>query len=127
MKKSEEAYGKELILDLHGCDEKKFNRTMIEKFFVELCDLIDMQRCEVFWWDDEGLPPEERQTEPHLKGTSAVQFIMTSNITIHTLDILKRVYLNIFSCKDFDDEKAAKFSQEFFKGKIVNQVAIDRK
>lgn len=86
-----------------------------------------MQRCELFWWDDQGLPKEERQTEPHLKGTSAIQFIMTSNITIHTLDILKNVYVNIFSCKDFDANKAAEFSQKFFKGKIVNRVAIKRK
>ena len=120
-------YGKELILDLHNCDPKRFNRAMIRKFFRELCKLIDMQRCELFWWDDKGLPKEERQTEPHLKGTSAVQFIMTSNITIHTLDILKNVYLNIFSCKDFDANKAAEFSQKFLRGKIVNRVVIKRK
>ena len=120
-------YGKELILDLHNCNPKKFSRKMIGKYFRELCDLIDMQRCELFWWDDYGLPKNERQTEPHLKGTSAVQFIMTSNITIHTLDILKNVYLNIFSCKDFDAKKATQFSREFFKGKVVNRVVIKRK
>jgi len=125
--KKKKPYGKELILDLHDCDQKRFNRTTIKKFFRELCELIDMQRCESFWWDDYGLPKEERQTEPHLKGTSAIQFIMTSNITIHTLDILKSVYLNIFSCKDFDAKKAAKFSRDFFKGKIVNQAVVERK
>jgi len=120
-------YGKELILDLHNCDPKRFKRVTIKKFFRELCELIDMQRCELFWWDDYGLSKEERQTEPHLKGTSAIQFIMTSNITIHTLDILKSVYLNIFSCKDFNAKKAAQFSRNFFGGKIVNQVVIKRK
>jgi S-adenosylmethionine/arginine decarboxylase-like enzyme len=86
-----------------------------------------MKRCKLVWWDDYGLPPSKRQTLPHLKGTSAVQFIMTSNITIHTLDILKNVYLNIFSCKDFDAAKALKFSKEFFGGKIVNFKIVDRK
>jgi S-adenosylmethionine/arginine decarboxylase-like enzyme len=120
-------YGKELIIDLHNCNQKKFSRKMIGKYFRELCNLIEMKRCELFWWDDYGLPKKERQTEPHLKGTSAIQFIMTSNITIHTLDILKSVYLNIFSCKDFDANKAVQFSKDFFEGKIVNQVVIRRK
>lgn len=120
-------YGKELILDLHDCDLKMFRRKKIKNYFRDICNLINMKRCELFWWDDYGLSKKERQTEPHLKGTSAVQFILTSNITIHTLDILKNVYLNIFSCKDFDTEKVIKFSKKFFKGRVVNQVIIKRK
>ncbi len=89
--------------------------------------MIDMERCELFWWDDYGLPEEEKQTQPHLKGTSAVQFIMTSNITIHTLDLMGNVYLNIFSCKDFDTKKAADFSRKFFEGRVVNAKTIIRK
>ncbi len=120
-------YGKELIMDLHNCNPKKFNREMLKKYFRELCDLIDMKRCKLVWWDDHGVPPEKRQTAPHLKGTSAVQFIMTSNITIHTLDVLKNVYLNVFSCKDFDAIKAMKFYEKFFGGKAINFKVIDRK
>ena len=89
--------------------------------------MIDMERCELFWWDDYGLPVEEQQTEPHLKGTSAVQFIMTSNITIHTLDLMGNVYLNIFSCKDFDTKKAKNFSRKFFEGRVVSAKTIIRK
>ena len=120
-------YGKELILDLHNCNPKKFNRENLKKYFKELCDLIDMKRCKLVWWDDHGVAPEKQQTLPHLKGTSAVQFIMTSNVTIHTLDILKNVYLNIFSCKDFDALEAKRFSEKFFSGKVVNFKIIDRK
>ncbi len=120
-------YGKELILDLHNCNPKKFNRETIKRYFRQVCDLIDMKRCKLVWWDDYGLPLDKRQTAPHLKGTSAVQFIMTSNITIHTLDVLKNVYLNVFSCKDFDAIKAMKFSEKFFGGKAINFKVIDRK
>ena len=119
-------YGKELILDIHNCDPATFNRKSIKKFFVELCKLIDMERCELYWWDDYGVEPEEQQTEPHLKGTSAVQFIMTSNIVIHTLDLVQKVYLNIFSCKDFDSELAKNFSAKWFKGEIVSFHEIER-
>jgi len=121
-----ETYGKELILDLHNCDPSTFNRKDIEEYFTQLCELIDMEKCELFWWDDVDVPPEEQQTEPHLKGTSAVQFIMTSNITIHTLDLMGNVYLNIFSCKDFDPKVTLDFSKKWFKGKIVNSQVVLR-
>ncbi len=126
MNKKTKNYGKELILDLHNCNPKKFNRETLTKYFKELCTLIDMQRCELFFWDDEGLPPEERQTLPHLKGTSAIQFIMTSNVTIHTLDLMGNVYLNIFSCKEFNAKTAEEFSRAFFEGTVAQATVIDR-
>lgn len=121
------AYGKELILDLHGCDAATFNRKSIRNFFKELCGLIDMERCKLTWWDEYGLAPDERETEPHMKGTSAVQFIRTSNITIHTLDLLGNVYLNVFSCKDFDPETVKSFSEKCFKGRTVSIHVLERK
>ena len=119
-------YGIELIIDLHNCDPSTFNRRSIKKFFAKLCERIEMEPEKLCWWDDHGVPPEERETEPHMKGTSAVQFIRTSNITIHTLELLKRVYLNIFSCKEFDPEIVKQFSKEWFGGEIVNQCCVER-
>ena len=72
------------------------------------------------------MPLEEQETKPHLKGTTAIQFIKTSNITIHTLDIMENVYLNIFSCKDFDSDIVKRFSEQWFKGRIVNSHVIER-
>jgi S-adenosylmethionine/arginine decarboxylase-like enzyme len=107
-------YGKELILDLHDCDASRFSRKSIEQFCEELCDLIDMERCDLHFWDDVGVAPEEQQTDPRTKGTSAVQFILTSTIVIHTLDLRKTVYVNIFSCKDFSADEAATFTATWF-------------
>jgi len=118
------SYGKELILDLHGCDVSKFTRQDIAGYFVELCELIDMQRCEMHFWDDEGVADEDKQTSPHTTGISAIQFILTSNITIHTLTKLGCVYINIFSCKDFDDRDAINFSKEWFGCKDVAQMTV---
>ena len=75
-----------------------------------------MEKCEVHFWDDVGVPVEEQQTSPHTKGTSAVCFILTSTIVVHTLDLLKAVYVNIFSCKRFDPDAAATFTERFFRG-----------
>jgi len=116
------AYGKELIIDLRGCDASKFNRESISNYLRGLCNLIDMKRGDLHFWDDVGVPENEQQTEPHTKGTSAVQFILTSNITIHTLDLLGEVYINIFSCKNFNERMAALFTRDFFKGYFQNNV-----
>ncbi len=89
-------YGYELILDLHGCDASTFNRDSLQAFFEKICDEIKMTRCELHFWDDVGVPSKDKQTSPHTKGTSAVQFILTSTIVIHTLDLLNAVYINIF-------------------------------
>lgn len=122
-----ESYGKELIMDLHNCDPTTFNRKSIKQYFIELCSLIDMERSKLSWWDDHGVPTEEQQTEPQLKGTTAVQFILTSNIVIHTLDLLETVYVNIFSCKDFNADTAMNFTEKWFKGKIISSHEIERK
>lgn len=120
------SYGVELILDLHDCDPATFTRKSIRKYFKDVCVLIDMERGKLTWWDDLYTPEGEKETEPHLVGTSAVQFIKTSNITIHTLDILKRAYVNIFTCKDFDYEAAELFTEKWFSGTIINTLLIDR-
>ncbi len=107
-------YGYELIMDLHNCDVSKFTREDISVFFVELCDLTKMQRRDLHFWDDLDTPIDEQQTSPHTKGTSAVQFILTSSIVIHTLDLKEDVYINIFSCKHFDEKVALDFCKKWF-------------
>ncbi len=119
-------YGKELILDIHNCEVCKFTRTSIQKYFKELCSLIDMKRADLHWWDFEGQPKAYAAAPPHLKGISAIQFIETSNITIHTLDDLKKAYINIFSCKDFDAKVAMMFTETWFEGYVVHKKVLRR-
>jgi S-adenosylmethionine/arginine decarboxylase-like enzyme len=109
-----EKYGVELILDLHHCDPSTFTRDSIAAYFERLCELIDMKREALHFWDDIGLPEDQRQTSPQTQGTSAVQFILTSSIVIHTLDQLAAVYVNMFSCKEFDPQVAEQFTVEWF-------------
>lgn len=123
----EKPYGFELILDLHDCDTSKFNRESLTEYFIIICKAIDMKRCELYFWDDVGAPLKERQTSSHTKGTSAVQFILTSTIVIHTLDLLNKVYVNIFSCKYFDKNIAEKITKEWFEAKKCHVNFIERK
>jgi len=119
-----ENYGKEVVLDIHNCKIDNFNEEGLEKYFAELCDRIDMVRCDLHFWDSKNMVPVP--TEPHLVGISAIQFIKTSNVTIHTLTDMKRVYLNIFSCKDFEAETVIEVSKKYFGGDIISSTVIDR-
>ena len=124
--KAEKPYGFELIMDLHGCDIGTFNRESLDEYFDKVCKAIDMEKCERYWWDDVGVAEEEKQTSPHTKGTSAVQFLLTSTIVIHTLELLKAVYLNIFSCKKFDEKVAKQVTREWFGAKECRSHFIER-
>jgi S-adenosylmethionine/arginine decarboxylase-like enzyme len=85
-----------------------------------------MVREDLYFWDYDDDPDGYAKAPPHLKGTSAVQFIRTSNITIHSLDELKRLYLNVFSCQPFDAFAVRNFVREYTGGRIVNFTVITR-
>jgi len=126
MRRSKKVYGHELTIDLHNCEVSTFNRKSMRGYFKKICKAIDMKRCELYFWDDVGVPAKEKENLPHTKGTSAVQFILTSNITIHTLDLLKAAYVNIFSCKQFDRKVAEKITKEWFGAKKCRTHFIER-
>jgi len=120
-------FGQELLMDVYDCDVTLFNRKDLTRYFIELCKLIDMVRADLHFWDYTGATTEElAEVPPHLLGTSAVQFIMTSQIAIHTLDVHKAIFIDVFSCKDYDAEVVTKFTESFFKGKIGKAVLIER-
>lgn len=113
------AYGKELILDLHDCGNMDVDT---QDFCEELAELVNMQIEDFHAWESEPDEPKD----PKTYGKSAIQFILTSNITIHTLPLLGNVYINLFTCKDFDPDIAAKFCETYFEGFIVSRYFIDR-
>lgn len=120
-------YGKELILDLYDCDVTKFNRESIEEWLKQLCELIDMKREDLHWWDYQDCSEEEKADTPaHLLGTTAIQFISTSDIRIHSLVLLQECYINIFSCKEFEHNLAREFTCKWFRAKDYGAHIITR-
>ena len=120
-------YGTELILDLHECDPSTFTRRCLKDFLRVLCDeILKMERHDLHFWDDVGVPPEDQQTDPRTKGTTAIQFILTSNVTIHTLDLQESVYINVFSCDQFDSDTVSSFAREFFAAKEHHSQTVVR-
>jgi S-adenosylmethionine decarboxylase len=106
-------YGIELLLDLKGCDLSDLSPKKLEDYIARLCDLIRMKRHgePLFWEDNSGIP--------HLHGVSAIQFIETSNVVCHPLPMLKAVYVNVFSCKEFDIDAAEWISVEYWRADAV--------
>jgi len=124
--KKRDPYGFELIMDLHECNVSKFNRKSLKDYFAKLCKEINMKREKLYFWDDIGISEKDKQTSPQTKGTSAVQFILTSTIVVHTLDILGKVYVNIFSCKSFDRKAAEVLTKNWFESKKGRTYFMER-
>lgn len=107
-------YGRELILDLHGCARDQMTPEALREFCVRLCDdVLKMTRADFHIWGDD---PDDDFTDrdPKTIGTTCIQFIETSNITIHTIWPQLTVYLNIFSCRDFDPDMVEQFCFKHF-------------
>ncbi len=111
-------YGYSSVLDVVECDSSTFTRVSIEEFLVALCDAIVMEREDLHFWDYEGDPEGYEVAPSHLRGVSAVQFIKTSSVVIHTLDELDTVFLDLFSCKPYDVNKVIGIVESHFKGDV---------
>lgn len=111
-------YGYSTVMDLTGCDNITFHRVHIEQFLKALCAAIDMEREDLHFWDYEDDLEGYNKAPAHLRGVSAVQFIKTSSIVIHTLDEFGAVFIDLFSCKRYDPNILANMATEWFGGKV---------
>ncbi|MDO8467645.1 MAG: S-adenosylmethionine decarboxylase [Nanoarchaeota archaeon] len=108
----EKFWGKTASIDLHGCNDLIKNPEKIKEFVIKLCKEIDMER--------HGDVIIDRFGDGKLEGWSCLQFIETSSITCHfdeQMGETNRAFIDIFSCKDFDENKAVQFSKRFFDAK----------
>jgi len=99
-------WGWSTVLDLKKCNYKVRNEKDIKDFVYQLCDLIDMKRfgeCKVVHFGT-----------GNKSGYSMVQLIETSNITGHFCDEDSSAYIDIFSCKKYDEIEMEKFTKKFF-------------
>ena len=111
-------WGKSISIDLFDCDISLFTPKDLKRYIQEIIKVVDMVahgECHV-----------DRFGIGELEGYSAMQFIETSSITVHTDDPGKRVFIDIFSCKDFDSKKAELFSKAFYKAKYAKAVTLIR-
>jgi len=119
-------WGKSALINLAGCDlEKIKSKKWISKWGDDLINLIKMKEY--------GDPFIERFAlhDPGTTGYTYMQAIETSSITAHFSEFHRSVFINIFSCKNFDELEAAMFSLKHFDAaqhfiKVVNMIPDGR-
>lgn len=100
-------WGKSASIDLFVCEHARVsNPEVIKAFFPEIIKLIEMVAHGPVYIDRFGVGA--------LEGWSAMQFIETSSITVHADEVGGRCFIDIFSCKDFDEKKAERIAKEYF-------------
>lgn len=102
-------WGYHLTLDCHNSNRDLIqDQHNVDRFVRELVKRIDMQPI--------GEPRIEYTAAefPDKAGFTAVQIIVTSSIVAHFVDSTGDIYLDVFSCKDFDIETVKSTVQEFF-------------
>lgn len=119
---SEGSFGLEVVLDLHECNPEVIRSSKkLAEYATKLCRLLKMKKY------GKTLLPHFGYNEAHTAGYSMVQFIETSSVTGHFSELWNAAYINIFSCRDFDTEKAIEFSVEFFGARRVTKRVLLRK
>ena len=103
-------WGYHLMLDCGNCNQEKIkDKNHIQQFVKELVSAIDMVAVGEPWIESSaiGIPDKE--------GFSMYQLIVTSNISAHFVDVHRQIYLDVFSCKDFDQNTANAIFTKYFK------------
>tara|TARA_R100001443_G_scaffold18608_1_gene29572 strand:+ start:5213 stop:5635 length:423 start_codon:yes stop_codon:yes gene_type:complete len=126
------AFGKETLIDFRGSPHTNCAAT-IKAFVDDLCDEISMTKygdCHINYFG-----------APAVEGYSFFQLIETSNISGHLCSTDYTMinpdtgqkynskgngYINIFSCKDYDEKTALRVVQQHFLPKEMKYTIIDR-
>lgn len=117
----EKVWGLLTSIDLHHCNPELIRDAEAIKCYVDkLCQLIEMKKFGdtqvVHFGEDE-----------RVAGFSMIQLIETSLISGHFANLTNHAYIDIFSCKYYDPQVAADFTQDFFQAKEIKIHYVLRK
>jgi S-adenosylmethionine decarboxylase len=105
-----EEFGPHITLDLKGCPKEVLSDYNLHfnylKSLPELIHMTPITQPYVFPYS--GLVPED-------KGITGIVIIAESHISVHSFEDKGYCFIDIFSCKDFDVEKAIQITKDLFK------------
>ena len=106
----EETFGPHITLDLKGCPKEILSNYQLHfEWLKKLPELIQMTPItQPYVFPYSGLVPED-------KGITGIVIIAESHLSIHSFEEKGWSFIDIFSCKDFDVEKAVDITVELFK------------
>jgi S-adenosylmethionine/arginine decarboxylase-like enzyme len=113
------AWGKHLVVNAGRCIPTSIRCAKnIETFTHTLVKRIDMVAY--------GKPQIIMFGTGNKKGYTLVQLIETSNICAHFVEETNDMYLDVFSCKDFDPQVVRDVVQQYFSPDSVEATALVR-
>lgn len=105
-----EEFGPHITLDLKGCPKEVLSDYNLHfnylKSLPELIHMTPITQPYVFPYS--GLVPED-------KGITGIVIIAESHISVHSFEDKGYCFIDIFSCKDFDVERAIQITKDMFK------------
>ena len=101
-------WGYHLMLDCSGC-ERITDADNIRSFVKQLVSSIDMVAVGEPWIERTAIGLTDKE------GYSLYQLIVTSNISAHFVDESRQIYLDVFSCKEFDKDVVCSVVNTYFK------------
>jgi S-adenosylmethionine decarboxylase len=116
-----EFWGYHLILDCHACNVDSIKSyDNVYNWITGLVKAIDMEPI--------GEPRIEYTAAefPDKAGFTAIQVIVTSSIVAHFIDSTGDVYIDVFSCKPFDNTDVIKTINDSFSPKKIRANYLTR-
>lgn len=114
------SWGKLTSIDLKNCDLGLMTSKFAIQIYVDrLCELINMKKHGDTIIENFGEHKE-------VAGYSIVQLIETSSITGHFVNDTRNIYIDIFSCGDYDSDLAADCTSKYFEAKSCKINVLER-
>jgi S-adenosylmethionine/arginine decarboxylase-like enzyme len=110
-------WGWSSAFDFKNADKKLISDTnFVKEFIIDLCKEIKMKPYGEPWIE------KFASHDFRLFGITVLQAIETSDITCHLAENIGEIYLDIFSCAEYDPQVVLNFTEKYFKcnGKIIN-------
>jgi len=116
---TERCWGWHAIVDAAGCDlEKMTSYDNVYNFAKQLVKDIDMVAY--------GEPQIVNFGSGDKEGFTLVQLIETSNICAHFANENREIYLDVFSCKPFDEKVVEDLVVQYFGAKALRRAFLKR-
>jgi len=113
--------GKHLIVDFYECNKKKILNSVFD-LLLNLPKVIGMTKLTQPY----VFPFHPKTKQGWNWGISGFVIIAESHISIHTVSDERRVYLDVFSCKNFDTKPVISFIRKTFEPKKLSYKEIER-
>jgi len=107
-------FGWHVSIDLGSCNPNIKSMDGLIDYAKKMCAILDMVAF------GEPIIVYFGTASPITAGYSLVQLVETSAIMGHFSDHYNSAHIDIFSCKEYDEHEAVRFTTEYFGGKLLH-------